>query len=161
MKRTAINSKKFKEIVCHYCRNVNDVRSMLQTLEKLGFNEKFVKILNNVKELNNDLMAALQSADNREQILVIFSSYGYPFLFGLSQSNFSSPSKQMNHNNDNSEVERQKEVLRLKNINQQLESENVLLKSQINELRESKTRLAINSAKAIDELRTYLVKYQK
>merc|ERR1712228_346039 len=30
---------RFKDIVCNYCLSVNDVRSMLQTLEMLGFNE--------------------------------------------------------------------------------------------------------------------------
>ena len=55
---------------------------MLQTLEKLQFNHRFTKILYEIKALNTQLMQAVQSMEN-QQILVIFSSYGYPFLFGL------------------------------------------------------------------------------
>ena len=144
---------RFRDIVCNYCRNVNDVRSMLHTLEMLGFNEKFVKILLNLKELNGDLMAAIQSTDN-QQILVIFSSYGYPFLYGLSQSNVSSVKSESDSGSES--IQAQKEMLRLKNINKQLESENDVLKAEVDALKESKMTLAINSAKAIDQLRSYL-----
>ena len=52
-------------------------------------------------------------------------------------------------------------MLRLKNINIQLTKENTKLKQEINQLKDSKTKLAINSSKAIDQLRDYLLKYQQ
>jgi len=102
-------------------------------------------------------MTAIQSMEN-QQILVIFSSYGYPFLYGLAP-----PSNNNNNNNDNNQQlqQQQKDILRLQNINKQLTNENTSLKQDMTELRDAKTRLAINSAKAIDELRSYLLKYQQ
>merc|ERR1712013_492517 len=74
--------RKFREIVTVYCKGVRDVRAMLHTLEVLRFNDRFVRLLRSDKRLNGELMSAIQMTDN-QQILVIFSSYGYPFLFGL------------------------------------------------------------------------------
>merc|ERR1711971_851333 len=119
----------------------------------LGFNQRFTQILAQSKDLNGELMSAIQSTDN-QQILVIFSSYGYPFLFGLTPSSSSSPA------GNKEEIERQREIMRLKNINQQLEKHNGALQIEVKQLKESKMTLAINSAKAIDQLRSFLLQYQ-
>merc|ERR1711971_350709 len=131
----------------------------------LGFNQRFTQILAQSKDLNGELMSAIQSTDN-QQILVIFSSYGYPFLFGLTPSSSSSSSSSSVSNGKKGsgnaeEIERQKEIMRLKNINQQLEKHNIALQTEVNELKESKKILVINSAKAIDQLRDFLIQYQK
>ena len=149
--------EKFIQIVQSYCKNISDVRSMLHTLEILQFNQRFTRILYEIKELNNQLMQAIQSMEN-QQILVIFSSYGYPFLYGLTPPNQQSQNLQ-NHKKESEQ--QQKEILRLDNINKQLTKENATLKQEIGALREAKTKLAINSAAAIDQLREYLLKYQE
>lgn len=154
--------EKFIEIVKIYCKNISDVRSMLHTLEILQFNQRFTSILYEIKELNSQLMQAIQSMEN-QQILVIFSSYGYPFLYGLTPPNQQNQNINTNNNNNHQKESEQqkKEILRLNNINKQLSNENVSLKQEIGQLKEAKTILAINSAKAIDELRGYLLKYQE
>lgn len=150
--------EKFIQIVQSYCKNISDVRSMLHTLEILQFNQRFTRILYDIKELNNQLMQAIQSMEN-QQILVIFSSYGYPFLYGLTPPN--QQNQNLNSNHQKESEQQKKEILRLNNINKQLSNENATLKQEIGQLRDAKTKLAINSAKAIDELRGYLLKYQE
>jgi len=148
---------KFVFIVTEYCKNIRDVRAMLHTLEELQFNHRFTRILHDNKELNAQLLNAIQQLDN-QQYLVTFSSYGYPFLFGMNASH----SNHSNSSSSESAADQQKrEILRLQNINLQLENENRALHTQMDALRVSKTQLAVNSAKAIDQLRSFLRKYQQ
>jgi len=149
---------KFREMVNRYCKNVKDVRAMLHTLEILQFNDRFCQILREIKELNGELMSAIQMTDN-QQILVIFSSYGYPFLYGLN-------TVQQHQYNERYGVgtvtttdaqKQEQELHRLRSSNLELQSENMRLRAEMEGLKEAKTTLAINSAKAIDELRMYLV----
>ena len=152
---------KFREMVTVYCKDVKDVRAMLHTLEILQFNNRFCAILREIKELNNELMSAIQMTDN-QQILVIFSSYGYPFLYGLNtvqqhqyNERYGVAQKESVPQSENMVSE--KEVNRLRADNLDLQSENMRLRAEMESLKEAKTTLAINSSKAIDELRRYLV----
>eukprot|EP01084_Bolivina_argentea_P289552 497236_1 len=145
--------RKFREIVTVYCQDVKDVRAMMHTLQTLKFNDRFTRILLQNKQLNNELMAAVQATDN-QQILVIFSSYGYPFLFGLRQNSTSVGDRDASDKQN-------KEIMQLKTKNGQLQTENTALKEEIVELQNAKTKLAINSNQAIDELRGLLLRYQR
>merc|ERR1712176_1095647 len=116
--------KKFREMVTIYCKNVQDVRAMLHTLEMLQFNDRFCQILREIPELNGELMNAIQMTDN-QQILVIFSSYGYPFLNGLNMAH------QHQYQQEQEAEESRQQIEQLKATNEQLQSENMRLKAEM------------------------------
>lgn len=154
---------KFREMVTVYCKDVKDVRAMLHTLEILKFNSRFCVVLREIKELNSMLMSAIQMTDN-QQILVIFSSYGYPFLFGLStvQQHQYNERYGVGAPKESAEERREREAVdRLRADNLELHSENMRLRAEMEGLKVAKTTLAINSSKAIDELRGYLAHSQR
>merc|ERR1712013_766422 len=149
--------RKFREIVTVYCKGVRDVRAMLHTLEVLRFNDRFVRLLRSDKRLNGELMSAIQMTDN-QQILVIFSSYGYPFLFGLGAVEKKGMEERYGQGQGQGGDE---EVKELRERNVTLERENVRLEKEVEGLRRNKVVLVRNAAQAIDELRRYLVAHRK
>eukprot|EP00485_Elphidium_margaritaceum_P009954 CAMPEP_0202689444 /NCGR_PEP_ID=MMETSP1385-20130828/4705_1 /ASSEMBLY_ACC=CAM_ASM_000861 /TAXON_ID=933848 /ORGANISM="Elphidium margaritaceum" /LENGTH=694 /DNA_ID=CAMNT_0049344577 /DNA_START=44 /DNA_END=2128 /DNA_ORIENTATION=- len=172
------------------CSNLNDVRQMLSTMKRLQFNDRFANIANQEQSVRHALIDAVTNVQNEHlnnsAIISELQNCGY----SVDEPLFKVPSKteeelkQMTsqkqylegeleqRNKRIQDLEKQndrllKEIQYLQELNQtsdrvkNLEAQNGRLLQELQSLNESKRDLAVTANGTIDELRSYLLQYQR
>jgi len=68
---------KFTYVVEYWCRNLSDIRRMMDAMETMQFNYRLIELMNTMPMLKRELSKAVSAESTLKSI--VFQSYGYPF----------------------------------------------------------------------------------
>lgn len=68
---------KFTYVVEYWCRDLSDIRRMMDAMERMHFNRRLIRLIHSMPILKRELMKALSGKSTLKSI--VFQSYGYPF----------------------------------------------------------------------------------